>query len=570
MSPFHISNIFRKEWDFIQEFVVSGGLEPLIQLLTDPSLYERSQALETILTITDCDKFDWFIPPANHSLHSTHVVQLMHNNLLNLGRNPCFLENLILNRVDSYPGGSFRALQFLAFWLSWVRALYTQDQKLCLSKKLLDEIRQWALPSDLPEEDLEEEKKLAQTLYDDFKVSVSDEIDHQLNGVQFPAQAISSKDKSISSIDQWKAVGMQQFFYDDAISTPPFSMEMATANKDEGNRFFRNCEFDKALQCYQKSLDILNQLGNDSHSDQSSKRVGDTEECQDMEIILRSNIANTFWKLYVENIENCLDQMDSRLPLLKECEIQCNVILEKVPFHIKATYRLVSVLLAKKVPKQAFDICTTMLSHLTKNVVNSKMEDIELFGRVKMRCVARAILEDQIIDSSEWGLSAQHIHILEALLKRNQLDGRISLSRIIVQPGPELFSMLSTVDSQVQNILLDDIDCDKSSELIKMKHSPFERKASSKEKKMNIKIAKPKKKLTADEKQLIQRLKVLGSKCSDNDINVVVEAKAVSFPHYFSNFLIQLLINLFCFHTVGVLVVTIDCRPSDGERPQYR
>jgi hypothetical protein len=57
-------------------------------------------------------------------------------------------------------------MYLLAFWISWIRAMYTKDRRLVLSSKMLIEIHRWScgLGNDL----VEEEVVLAKKLYDDF------------------------------------------------------------------------------------------------------------------------------------------------------------------------------------------------------------------------------------------------------------------------------------------------------------------------------------------------------------------------------------------------------------------
>jgi hypothetical protein len=106
-------------------------------MIDHENLYLRGQVLEILLRVTDCDVFDWFKPP------QAHFEKRLHQNLLNVGRSQTFLTKLLANRSKSYPGGAFRALQLIAFSLSWIRALYTSDQKLQLSASALGELRLW-------------------------------------------------------------------------------------------------------------------------------------------------------------------------------------------------------------------------------------------------------------------------------------------------------------------------------------------------------------------------------------------------------------------------------------------
>ena len=143
-------------------------------MINSSNHYYRGQAFEILLSITDCDTFDWFQPHAGNQ-----TVRSLHIQLLGLPKNIYFLSGLLENRMDSYPGGSFRALQLLAFWLSWVRAMVTKNHILYLSARTLQELKFWTKGYGLTNNNTEEEHnadrgvdedeiKLAQTLYKDF------------------------------------------------------------------------------------------------------------------------------------------------------------------------------------------------------------------------------------------------------------------------------------------------------------------------------------------------------------------------------------------------------------------
>ena len=130
-------------------------------MITDENLYLRGQAFEVLLSITDCDTFDWF---QHHEGNTT--TRALHHRLMGLSQHPNFLAGLLDNRTRSYPGGSLRALQLLAFWISWVRAVNTTNHILTLSDSLLRELKLW---SEGQGEDLcEDEINLAKTIYSDF------------------------------------------------------------------------------------------------------------------------------------------------------------------------------------------------------------------------------------------------------------------------------------------------------------------------------------------------------------------------------------------------------------------
>jgi hypothetical protein len=154
--------------------VIYGGLTEISYMINSSNHYYRGQVFEILLSITDCDTFDWFQPHAGNQ-----TVRSLHIQLLGLSKNIYFLSGLLENRMDSYPGGSFRALQLLAFWLSWVRAMMTKNHILYLSTRTLQELKFWTEGYGLTNNNSEEENnadrgvdedeiKLAQTLYKDF------------------------------------------------------------------------------------------------------------------------------------------------------------------------------------------------------------------------------------------------------------------------------------------------------------------------------------------------------------------------------------------------------------------
>ncbi len=187
MKALVLSTMFllhRFSWkNFLEEFVIRGGLTTLAEMLDEPNLYFRGQVVEMFLTITDSDQWDWF------TVRTDALGRTLHIRLLELSEDTGFLSKLVSNRKHSFPGGSMRCLQLLAFWLSWVRAMYTKNQQLILSSGLLAELRAWSeegpvIDSSIDvsesdgiietddstpdEEALAEEIKLATTLFNDF------------------------------------------------------------------------------------------------------------------------------------------------------------------------------------------------------------------------------------------------------------------------------------------------------------------------------------------------------------------------------------------------------------------
>jgi hypothetical protein len=141
LKPLMLSLVFllhRHAWkSFMEEFIVRGGLDILAAMLAEPNLYYRGQVVEIMVTATDCDVYDWFVPRTDIMGRTLHI------RLLELSDHPTFLPNLLANRTGSYPGGSMRCLTLMAFWLSWVRAMYTKDQVLQLSPGMVAALKKW-------------------------------------------------------------------------------------------------------------------------------------------------------------------------------------------------------------------------------------------------------------------------------------------------------------------------------------------------------------------------------------------------------------------------------------------
>ena len=158
--------VHRKLWSFLEVFVLSGGLIAVSEMIGDNNLYVRGQAIEIMLSITDCDVNDWFKKAGDNN------TRLLHTRLLSCYKDDNFLKNLILNRTHSYPGGSMRCLQILAFFLSWMRAEYSNNENIVLNNALLAVFYQWTRADSGDGEShssSSNEIELAETLLKDFE-----------------------------------------------------------------------------------------------------------------------------------------------------------------------------------------------------------------------------------------------------------------------------------------------------------------------------------------------------------------------------------------------------------------
>jgi hypothetical protein len=145
-----------RDWTLCRPFILAGGLAALSDLLVCENLYLRSQALESFSRLTDqSNALDWLDTSDGEARVRFRLFQLSQGTLV---------PNLLRNRKGSYPGGSATALRCVAFFLSWLRHLYTNDKVLYVRQIVLDAFKEWQA---LEDKTLEE-RELAKTLSEDF------------------------------------------------------------------------------------------------------------------------------------------------------------------------------------------------------------------------------------------------------------------------------------------------------------------------------------------------------------------------------------------------------------------
>jgi hypothetical protein len=214
----------------MREFILSDGLVTLVDLFKHENLYLRSQAMDIFMAITapeNKDGFDWFSPPkdaADAKLHSAMLTLTQHKN---------FIKDLLDNYEHTFPGGSFYALQILAFFMSWVRILYCKDQKLQLSQAILDKLKAWSERDG----DVEEEREMAKKVYEDFS--------------RLPA---ADSDSLQVNLEQ-KAVAEAQAAHQQRAETGEEAHKAAwEAHKAKGNAAFKEGSWNQAVECYTDAL----------------------------------------------------------------------------------------------------------------------------------------------------------------------------------------------------------------------------------------------------------------------------------------------------------------------------
>lgn len=241
--------VYKKNKNFIKKFIINGGLIPLIELLSHTNIYERSQALEILLTLTDSEEYDWFKEDdtdeenkklleclasilflhTNSSIKSlslTYSDQLISNEMKDKNEEfslPFFFKdinnenlyssfnnNFLLkclwsrdNWTENYM--SMRILQLLAMLSSLFRLKFSIHHSelsktflINFSDDFMSELQSWSLKGSniegegVENEAIKEESQLALTLYEDFSKNRHD-------GIHNSSSCCSSSSSSSSS-----------------------------------------------------------------------------------------------------------------------------------------------------------------------------------------------------------------------------------------------------------------------------------------------------------------------------------------------------------------------------------
>ena len=146
------------QWPLMRYFILANGLVSLADLFACPNVYIRSQAIDTFLHLTNAEIYDWWEekPLVTDVPIRGHLAALSQGPFVRL----LLFENFRKDG-DLYPMQSMYCLQIFAFWASWIRKFYAQNE-LRLSGDILEQLRIW------PEYRSGEEAELARKLYEDF------------------------------------------------------------------------------------------------------------------------------------------------------------------------------------------------------------------------------------------------------------------------------------------------------------------------------------------------------------------------------------------------------------------
>ncbi|DAZ94000.1 TPA: hypothetical protein N0F65_007244 [Lagenidium giganteum] len=235
MTMFYLKHA--QNWPLVVEFLLRGGLQILVDSFLDDDLQTRGQAIDSFVQITGHAAFDWFADPVGYD------AKVLHSRMIALAAPSAGFLRAILTNIELYgkpdstsaaaqgdgtaddidsgnetvpsaqrlPGGTFVMLQILAFFLSWVRKFYTNNE-LRLSRELLDLLQHW--PERTRSEE-PEELKLAQQLYDDFSRWSAIEDSKEAN----PKQQETAAAPIISTGDAGNENRQQSYFSKDNVES---------------------------------------------------------------------------------------------------------------------------------------------------------------------------------------------------------------------------------------------------------------------------------------------------------------------------------------------------------------
>jgi hypothetical protein len=406
-------------------FVIAGGLAELARLVVDSNLYARGQAVETLLSVTDCDTYDWFNTEENA------VSNCLTYQLFSMGENDQFLSNLCDNQTESYPGGSFHALQIIAFWLSWMRARFSPDQRIRLHPHILRILDGWSVEDaggdgSAPPEIEENERKLAKTLIDDFKRE--DALD-----VENP----EGKGFSVGGIKKPAGFTIENNLVDSALASLFPNLDLTKVEikspeefKDAGNKYYKENNFTRAFELYSLAQSAL------SASSGSELRSA-----------VLFNLASVHWKFYksCEDVildmetkdeglrgggkpcvcggyfahpvaETGLDQSciweERRETHLQQAELLSDSVIALSGGHAKALYRKASCLLAGDRGKEAYTLLDAAVASLPKS---APAAEVEMLRGLMRHCIAAILAKSETISAGDFLSSAPGHGDLSAL-----------------------------------------------------------------------------------------------------------------------------------------------------------
>ncbi|CAK4080961.1 unnamed protein product [Aphanomyces euteiches] len=230
-----------------------GGLDALVDLFEHDNMHFRGQALDVFTQVTSNPDFDWFTLP------SCAESKAIHSKMLLLTNTSDFVKSLVANK--GVAAMSYYALQILAFFMSWVRKLYTKGE-LRLSSALLATLSDWKSTPGLSEE----ERTLATKVFDDFnRWPAADAEERQqkkelFEEVEYPEGTLNLKQAhdAILALDYDQAIPLCSSIIDLGDATPAPDRMQAYSLRGHA-RFLRQLDrndLKKAIDDFTSALDM--------------------------------------------------------------------------------------------------------------------------------------------------------------------------------------------------------------------------------------------------------------------------------------------------------------------------
>jgi len=231
----------------VRPFIEAGGLVSLVELVGHPNLHVASQALSTLLNITDETLFPWHSPPGYEEGKrgpGNDEDRLMWRRMFELSRSS-FIASLLRHQPDTFPGSSMLVLRLLAFYTSWLRYHFTPNRVLRLSSSLLDLLKVWSRREGI----IEEEKRLAKQLYDDFSRFPPAEMSAD------PQLGSDARQTTVEDDDDGGGVGTT-LVVEDRTQINHYEPSEADGLKARGNVAYKEGRYSEAIQLYSAALDV--------------------------------------------------------------------------------------------------------------------------------------------------------------------------------------------------------------------------------------------------------------------------------------------------------------------------
>jgi len=234
--------VHHKDSQLARSFIEAGGLRALVPLMVHPVLQLRGQAVETFYDLTNQSLFTWLPTEAEDgSSFGEAPGEILMRRMHELSYASPFIKNLLANKDDSYPGGSFLCLQLLAFYLSWIRVHYAQFEEafgvrvLRLSQEVLSILARWAQERDDANPD---EADLARRLREDFaRFGPAEE------NVAEPSSSAGPSSRVTADRVLVGGYGKE-------------GVEAATMAKEKGNKAYAKGEYTRAIELYSEAIDV--------------------------------------------------------------------------------------------------------------------------------------------------------------------------------------------------------------------------------------------------------------------------------------------------------------------------